>query len=313
MPAAVSTAPAARGRRGRGRGAPGRREDTAFGLTLVAPQVIGYVLFGLVPIVQVAYYSLQEINPLSGESRFVGFDNYRDIIASPTMHTVFRVTAIYVFAMAVSGVLLALGLALLLNSKLPFVTFFRSVYFLPALVTLAAWTIVWRFILQPSGLAGSLLSAVGLGQPQFLFDKNWALFSVVLVQVLKNVGINMMLFLAALQTVPQELVEAARIDGAGTWTVLRRVTLPQIAPSIIMVTILMTVGSFKVFEQILLMTNGGPGQATSVLSFEIYQQAFGASEIGYASALAMFLFVLVTVITVLIWQVRKRVVFHEAE
>jgi multiple sugar transport system permease protein len=123
----------------------------------------------------------------------------------------------------------------------------------------------------------------------------------------------MMIFLAALQAVPQELLDASLVDGAGRWARFRHVVLPQISPAIIMVFMLMVSGSFKVFELVLLLTNGGPGVQTSVLAFEIFRQAFRLNDIGYASALSVFLFVLVIALIGIIWQFRKRMVFHEAE
>jgi multiple sugar transport system permease protein len=278
---------------------------------LLAPQALGFVAFGLAPLVEVAWYSLRKFRPLSSESIFVGFQNYSAILNDATMHEVFRVTLIFVGGLTLTGIPLALGLALLVNAKMPFIAFFRGVYFVPALISVAAWAILWRYILAPSGLADGILRTFGLGPPRWLNSPDWALFSVIFVQVLKNVGINMMLFLAALQAIPDELYEAARVDGAGSWSTFRRITIPLMAPAILMVTMLMLTGAFKVFETILLLTQGGPGVATSVLSFEIYLQAFSANNLGYASALAMILFVMVLVTVGLIWGARKRWVFHE--
>jgi multiple sugar transport system permease protein len=296
---------------------PGRsRRDAGrnpFGYTLLAPQVIGFTAIGVTAVVWVVWLSLHNVNVLSQQRTFVGVDNYVRIFSDPDMRTILPNTGFFVLVLSVLGTALALALAMLLNQKLPGINIFRAAIFIPALVTMVAWTLVWRFIVQPEGALDALFGAVGLGPYPWLRGGPLTLVIFAIIQMTKNVGVNVMIFLAALQAVPDELIDAARIDGAGRWGRFRHVVLPQISPAVLMVFMLMITGSFKIFEVVLLLTNGGPGIQSSVLSFAIYQQAFQLNDIGYASALAVCLFVLVLLLTAVIWQLRKRLVFHESE
>ncbi|MDT0158801.1 sugar ABC transporter permease [Microbacterium sp. ARD32] len=303
----------------RGRYAPSSRRNSLqagrnlFGYALLAPQTLGMLVVGIVAIGGVVQLSLTRVNVLAGTSDFVGIDNYTRIFGDPAMGVVLSNTFFFVVVLSVGGTVLALALALLLNQKLAGINFFRAAIFVPALVTTVAWTLVWGFILQPGGLLDGIVGLVGAGPLPWLRGEWLTLAVFAVIQLTKNVGINMMIFLAALQAVPQELLDAAHVDGAGRWTRFRHVVLPQISSAIIMVFMLMVSGSFKVFELVLLLTNGGPGVQTSVLAFEIYRQAFRLNDIGYASALSVFLFVLVIALIGIIWQFRKRMVFHESE
>jgi len=306
-------------RRGSATPSPTRRRSAlhagrnVFGYALLAPQTLGMLVVGLVAIGGVVQLSLTRVNVLAGTREFVGIDNYARIFSDPNMTVVLSNTFFFVVVLSIGGTVLALALALLLNQKLAGINFFRAAIFIPALVTTVAWTLVWGFILQPGGLLDGIVGLVGAGPFPWLRGEWLTLAVFAFIQLTKNVGINMMIFLAALQAVPQELLDAAHVDGAGRWTRFRHVVLPQISSAIIMVFMLMVSGSFKVFELVLLLTNGGPGVQTSVLAFEIYRQAFRLNDIGYASALSVFLFALVIALIGIIWQFRKRMVFHESE
>jgi multiple sugar transport system permease protein len=288
------------------------RDRNGFGYFLLAPQVIAFTAAGLVALGWVIWLSLNNINVLARSQTFVGLDNYARILQDPNMATVLPNTLFFVVIISVSNTVIGLLLALLMNQKLPGITVFRSLIFVPALVTMVAWTLVWRFIVQPAGGLDALLGLVGIPEIPWLRSGWVTLALFAFIQMTKNVGINMILFLSALQSIPEELSEAARIDGANRWGVFRHVTVPQISAATLMVFMLTVVGSFKIFEIVLLLTNGGPGVQTSVLSFAIYQNAFVLNDVGYASALAVLLFALVLVLSGLIWQLRRRLVFNES-
>ncbi|GLI26433.1 sugar ABC transporter permease [Agromyces rhizosphaerae] len=284
-----------------------------FGYALLAPQMVGFLAIGVVALVWVVWLSLNHVNVLAGTQEFVGLANYTRILSDPNMATVLPNTFFFVCVLSIAGTIVALLLALMLNQALRGINIYRSIIFIPALVTMVAWSLVWSFIVQPEGLLDAVLAFLGLDPLPWLRG-GWLTLSVfAFIQLTKNVGINVMIFLGALQAVPQELIEAARIDGAGRMRVVRSVVVPQISPAILMVFMLMIVGSFKVFEVVLILTEGGPGVQSSVLSFEIYKQAFKLNDVGYASALSVLLFALILLLTTAIWQVRKRVVFHEAD
>jgi len=286
------------------------RADSAFGYTLAAPQIIGFAVFGIYPLVEVFRLSTLRVNSLSGNEQFVGLDNYVRLTTDPGMPTVLVNTAFFVAVLSIVGTVLALGLALLVNQTIAGINIFRAAIFLPALISMVAWTIVWGYILQPRGLLDAFLVGLGGSPYPWLRSELVTLGILVGVQALKNVGLNMMILLAALQGVPSELKEAARVDGAGNFRIFRSIVLPEISPAILMVFMLMIVGSFKVFDVIHLLTQGGPGVSTTVLSYYVYVQAFTNNDVGYASALSVLLFGLVLVITVLVWQLRRRFVSY---
>lgn len=284
-----------------------------FGYSLLAPGILGFLAVGGTALVWVFWLSLHSINVLSQEQRFVGFDNYERILHDPDMKTILPNTALFVVVLSVLGTVVAVALAVMLNQRLPGINIFRTAIFIPALVTMVAWALVWQFIVQPKGALDAGFDIIGLGPFPWLRGGPLTLVIFAVIQMTKNVGINVIIILATLQAVPNQLLEAARIDGAGAWTRFRHVIVPQISATILMVFMLMVTGSFKVFEIVLLLTNGGPGIESSVLSFEIYRQAFELNNIGYASALAVILFLTVLVLTGIIWQLRKRFVYHESE
>ncbi|MFJ3408229.1 carbohydrate ABC transporter permease [Promicromonospora sp. NPDC090134] len=287
------------------------RRDWLVGYTMVAPVVLGSLAFVVLPLGMVVWYSLHEWNVLANTFTFVGAENYQRMASDPGLGDALLATVWFSIGLVVVNIALALLLAVLLNQKLPGTTTFRTFFFSPVVVSLVAWTIVWSFLLQADGGINGFLEQVGVQGPNWLRHPTTAMIAVIIVQVFKNVGLNMILFLAALQGVPEELQEAARLDGAGAWRRFRSITLPLISPTILLVSIITIVGSLEVFAQIDVLTGGGPGNSTTVLVYYLYQQAFRFNEFGYASALAVLLFLIVLVLTLLQWQSRKRWVFHE--
>ncbi|MEU4242559.1 sugar ABC transporter permease [Actinoplanes sp. NPDC026619] len=289
-----------------------KRQDRLTAYAFIAPQLAGTVAFVLIPLVLVFWYSLHEWNVLANTFTFTGADNYRQLADDPNVPKVLLATLFFSAGLVVVNLSLALLLAVLLNQKLRGTTVFRVMFFSPVVVSLVAWTIVWRFMLQDNGGINAFLNAVGLDGPNWLRSGGTAMAAVIVVQVLKNVGLNMVLFLAALQGVPPELYEAARTDGANAWTVFRRITLPLISPTILLTSIITVVGSLQVFAQIAVLTEGGPGTSTTVLVYYLYQQAFQFHAFGYGATLSVLLFLIVLALTVFQWQLRKRWVFHES-
>lgn len=288
-----------------------RRRDQVAGYLFITPQLIGTALFVLVPLGLVGWYSLHEWNVLAGTFEFTGADNYRQLAADPGLPGVLAATALFSVGLVVVNLSLALLLAVLLNQKLRGTVVFRTLFFSPVVVSLVAWTIVWRFLLQDNGGVNGLLGVVGVDGPNWLRGEATAMIAVIVVQVIKNVGLNMVLFLAALQGVPGELYEAARVDGARRWTQFRRITVPLISPTILLTSIITVVGSLQVFAQIAVLTQGGPGNSTTVLVYYLYQQAFQFHHFGYGATLSVLLFGIVLALTVVQWQMRRRWVFHE--
>jgi multiple sugar transport system permease protein len=287
-----------------------RREAVA-GYLFVAPQMLGIMLFVLIPLGLVVYYSLHEWNVLAGTFRNVGAANYTKLATDPALPEVLLASAIFSAGLVVFNLCLALLLAVLVDQKLKGITIFRTLFFSPVVVSLVAWTIVWGFLLQANGGINGVLSVFGITGPNWLRTPATAMISVIAVQVFKNVGLNMVLFLAALQGVPNELYEAARVDGASRFKQFRRITLPLISPTILLTMIITIVGSLQVFAQIAVLTQGGPGMSTTVLVYYLFQQAFQFHRFGYGSTISILLFVIVAGLTLAQWQLRRKLVFYE--
>lgn len=288
-----------------------RRRDELAGWLFVTPQLIGIVAFVIVPLGLVVWYSLHEWNVLAGTFDFVGGDNYQALASDPRLGPALRATGLFSVGLVVLNLSLALFLAVLLNQKLRGTVVFRTLFFSPVVVTLVAWTIVWGFLLQDNGGINGFLNTLGIDGPNWLRGDATAMISVIVVQLFKGVGLNMVLFLAALQGVPAELYEAAKIDGASAWARFRRVTVPLISPTILLTSILTVVGSLQVFAQIAVLTQGGPGTSTTVLVYYLYQQAFQFHHFGYGATISLLLFGIVLALTVLQWRMRRRWAFYE--
>jgi multiple sugar transport system permease protein len=284
-----------------------RRRDNVVGYLLIAPQLLGGLVFVLLPLALIGWYSLNEWNVLAGTFEFSGAANYRKLIADERLRSVLGSTALFSAGLVAFNLSLALVLALLLNQRLRGIAFFRTLFFSPVLVSLVAWTIVWQMLLQPNGGVNGLLDLIGVDGPNWLRGEGTAMLSVIFVQVIKNVGLNMVLFLAALQGVPTHLYEAATLDGASRWTQFRRITVPLISPTILLTSIITIVGSLQVFAQIAVLTQGGPGTSTTVLVYYLYQQAFQFHHFGYGATLSVLLFAIVAALTFVQWRMRRKV------
>ncbi|WP_431030962.1 carbohydrate ABC transporter permease [Plantibacter sp. RU18] len=287
------------------------RGDRWIGLAFVAPQVIGVLALGVVPFVAVIWYSLNEWTPLTGSFDFVGIDNYTRLFGDQRFFNSLRSSFLFGVGIVVLNLVLALCLALLLNNRLRGISTFRAFFFSPVVVSIIAWSIVWNFLLAPEGGVNGTLAMFGIDGTGWLTDPATALGSVVVIQVFKGVGMNMVLFLAALQGVPGEIKEAARLDGAGPVRLFFAVTLPMISPTVLLAGILTTIGSLEVFAPIQLLTKGGPADTTLVLPYFLYQTAFQQQEFGYASAIGVVLFIIILGLTMAQWMSRKKWVNDE--
>ncbi|GAA1677226.1 sugar ABC transporter permease [Kribbella yunnanensis] len=284
-----------------------RRRDVLTGYVFILPQLAGVALFVLLPVGMAIWYSLNDWNVFTGQQTFVGAANYAALADDPQLPKVLLATTLFSGGVVVLNIALGLLIAVLLNRKFRGVTFFRTLFFSPVVVSVVAWTLVWGFLLQDNGAINGLFG----GGPNWLQHGDTAMISVIFTQVVRSVGVNMVLFLAALQGVPGELYEAARIDGASNRSVFSRITLPLISPTILLTVIVTIVGALQSFAQIAVLTAGGPELSTTVLVYYVFQQAFKFNDIGYGSTLALMLLSFVMVLTLLQWQLRRKWVFYE--
>ena len=287
--------------------------DALWGYLFIAPQFLGFLFFVLGPMIAIFVYSLMERNLLSGKTSFVGLNNFVTLFTQdPLFPKVLGNTLIFTAGLVPLNLILALILAILLSRQSFIINFFRTVFFAPVVTSSVAWVIVWSFMLQgDKGTINQILKVFGITGPNWLLNPGWAMFWVIITRVLKNVGLNMVLFLAALQDMPREHLEAARVDGANNWDLIWNIYLPFLAPTILLVTVITVIGSLNVFDHILLLTGGGPSNSTMVLSYYVYFTAFKVNETGYASTIAVVLFLIALGLTTLQWSMRKKYSYNE--
>jgi multiple sugar transport system permease protein len=274
----------------------------------ISPTLAGFLIFFVGPLIAVVWYSLTEWNLLTQQATFVGMDNYHDaLFRNPDFWHVVRNSIVFAIGLVPLNMALALSLALALSRRFPGVVFFRTVFFAPVVTSAVAWAIVWKFLLQgEAGFVNQMLAYVGVDGPNWLREPNWAMAAVIVTRVIKMVGLNMILYIAALQAIPRDYEAAARLEGASSWHIFRLVTWPLLGPTTLVIMVITTIGSFKVFDHIYQMTGGGPENGTLVLAFYIYRQGFEFFDVGYASALAMIMFVIVMALTVAQLALRRR-------
>ncbi len=274
----------------------------------LVPTVVLYGVYTIYPIIASYWYSLVEWNGFDSDQKFVGLSNYREVFADPLFWNSFKVTLFFMLLVVPARVLLTLLLAMVLNSpKLPLIGLLRSAFFIPVVTTTAIIGVVMRFILDPaSGPITTVLTKLGFGGVDFLGDQHLALPTAAVLYVWKFFGVTMIYWLAALQTIPYELYEAARIDGAGTGQLFRHITLPMLKPFLIIITVLTVEETFHNFDLMYTLTGGGPYFHTEIIEIYIYRWAFAASipQLGHASAAAVIFGLLVAVVGALqLWGV----------
>lgn len=281
--------------------------NTAVGWTFLLPNFIGFALLTLVPVVLLFYYAFTSWDVFGG-AEWTGLANFRQLVRDASFWTAMTNTVYYTALHIPLTLAASLGLALLLNRRLRGVAFFRTVAFFPYITSIVAIAQVWNMLFSPTyGPFNEALRAIGIDNPPgWTTSGDWSMPAVIIVGTWREMGYYMLLFLAGLQTIPGQLYEAATVDGANAWQRFRSVTLPGLRPTTFFVTVMLTIGSFKVFDLILVMTDGGPGQSTLVLSQYIYQKGFEENQFGYASAVSVVLFALCFGITVVQFLVNKR-------
>jgi multiple sugar transport system permease protein len=284
-----------------------KRRNTLLGWSFILPNFIGFALLTLVPVIALFYIAFTDWNAF-GTARLVGLDNFTRLIADHSFRIALFNTAYYSAFHIPLTLGLSLALALLLNRKMRGVAFFRTAAFFPYVTSIVAIAVVWNMLFSPEfGPINQFLTSIGISHPPgWTTSSTWAMPAVIIVGTWREMGYYMLLFLAGLQTIPPELYEAARVDGANPWQRFLNITIPCLRPTTFFITVMLTIGSFKVFDLILVMTNGGPGQSTLVLSQYIYQKGFVENKLGYASAVSIVLFLICISITVAQFVINKR-------
>ena len=267
----------------------------------VAPGLLIITVFFFVPVLAALAVSLTDFDLYAladiRNLRFVGLDNYWRLLHTPDFWRALTNTAYFVVVGVPLSLAASLAAALLVNSRLAYLAaFFRTALFAPVVTTLVAVAVVWRYLLHTRyGLLNYALAHLGIHPIDWLGDPHWALPAIILFAVWKNFGYNMVIFLAALQSIPADLYEAARLDGASLWQEFGRITLPMLRPTLLLVSILTVAGYFQLFAEPYVMTQGGPLQSTTTIVLMMYQQGFRWWRMGMAAAIAFVLFVIMLI------------------
>jgi len=295
------------------------RESAAF-YGFIAPWLIGMLVFTLYPLLASLYYSFTDFNGV--EMNFIGLGNYEKMIAEPLFYQSLWVTFKYAIVVVPLNMAAALGLALLMNQQIPLLSFWRTLYYLPSIISGVASAMLWRWILNPDiGLLNVFLAQIGVTGPRWFWDESWALPSYWLMS-LWGVGGSMIIYLAGLQGVPTSLYEAAELDGANAWQRLTKITLPMISPVLLFTFITNLITSFQVFTQVFVISGqgggggislGGPNNSTLMYVLYLVSNGIRSSKLGYGSALSWVLFIIIMALTFVFLKLSQSVVYYEDE
>ena len=292
--------------------------DHLSGWAFILPSVVLIVVFGLLPIVWGLVLSFQKAGLISPEREWVGLDNYARIVSDPKARQAAINTITYTLLFVPSSILLALFVAHALNRRIAFIRFYRLAVFIPVVTSTIATGIMFLWLFDKNfGLANWLLDKVGVGPFGFFEDPDQAMIALVLMTVWGWLGFDTIIYLAALQGVPQELIEAAAIDGASRWTTFWRITWPMLGPATLLLVVWSTISALQLFDEVFFVTKGGPLGRTSVVVFYVYRLAFeqgigGLSLAGYAAAIAYVLFLAILLLTLAQFWLGRRVIHYSS-
>jgi multiple sugar transport system permease protein len=277
-----------------------KKGDGLAALLFLSPTLVVFGAFILFPVLFSFYLSFQQWNMFSGESTFVGLDNYSRLFRSEEFWQVLKNTAIYTIGTIPLNMAFSLLIAYILNKKIAGKKFLRTAFFAPVIISPVAAALIWRWLYDPNfGLINYAIAIFGIGAVNWLNDPSAAMLALIIMGVWKTFGINMVLFSAGLQGIPDSYYEAAEIDGAGKFAKFWHITIPMLAPTTFFIMIMSMISSFQVFDIVYVLTSGGPLGSTKVLVFYVYEQAFKFFEMGYASAAAYVLFAILFILTML--------------
>ncbi|MGG7620745.1 carbohydrate ABC transporter permease [Bacillus coreaensis] len=285
------------------------KTENVAGLLFVSPMLIGVSVLVLIPILATFLLSFAEwsfITPLS-QLKWVGFNNFTRLFQDPIFLKSILNNAIFILTVPIC-MIISLLLAITIDRNVYFKGFFKVAFFMPYISSVVAIAVVWQVLFHPSaGPINQVLMSLGIDNPpKWIADPNFALISIMLIQVWVSIGFNMIIFLAGLQNIPKDLYEAADIDGANAWVKFKHITVPMISPTSFFLFITGIISTFKVFDLVAVLTKGGPMHSTSMIVWNLYETAFVNLKIGPASAMAVVLFVIVFAITIIQWIGQKK-------
>jgi multiple sugar transport system permease protein len=295
----------------RRRSGPRLRQEARWAALFLAPDLLGVLAFTAFPVFAAIVLSFLDWNLITA-ARYAGLDNFQELLKDEVFWRTMAHTVYFTVGTVPTSMALGLVLALALNRPLRGVTFLRTAYFIPVIVPLISVAMVWRWLYDRDfGLINYFLNLTGLPVIGWLTDRTWAMPAVILMSIWKGLGYNLVIYLAGLQSIPRRLYEAAEMDGATAWQRFWRITFPLLTPTTFFVLVVSIISSFQVFSQVYVMTRGGPGDATTTIVYYIYHVGFELFRMGYASALAWTLFIVVFVLTLVQVRTQRRWVYYE--
>ncbi len=284
---------------------------TGWVLLFLLPSLLGLIIFTLVPLMASLGLTLFDWDLLT-PPKFIGLGNFQALLQDETFRDALLHTLLFIAGYIPLVLVAGLSVALLLDRRLRGIGLFRVLFFIPVVSAWVAVALMWSWLLNPQfGLVNYLLRLIGIHGPAWLFDPNWAMPAIIISSVWKDTGFVAVMYLAGLQGIPEQYYEAASIDGATRWQSFRAITVPLLSPTTFFALIISLINSFQVFDQIWIMTNGGPAGATTVIVEQVVRNAFTYSKMGYASAISWVLFVIVFAVTVFQTRVQKRWVTYD--
>lgn len=281
-------------------------------LLYLFPSILLFSVFIFYPMFRTIYLSFFLTDQQGAAALFVGFENYTYLFESKEFQNSIKATVLFVLYTVPTGVVIALFLALIANEKLKGIGFFRTVYSSTMGISVAASSVVWLFLFHPSiGMFNRLLHVMNLPGVQWLLDPDWALVSISISTIWMNIGFSFLILLGGLQNIDEYLYESAKIDGAGYWYQLRRITIPMLSPTLFFIITISLINAFQTFGQVDILTKGGPSQSTNLIVYSIYREAFINYQFGTASAQAVFLFICILIVTILQFKLGEKKVHYQ--
>ena len=290
-----------------------RRKEILAAYLFLLPSLMGYAIFVAGPMVAAFVFSFFRWDIFT-PPEFIGLDNFRSLFRDPRFFIVLKNTLVFVAAAVALLITIGLGIALMINRKIPSILryFFRTTYFFPVIISLASVSIIWQFLLNTDyGPINYYLGKLGFDPVPWLSSSRWALRSIIMLFVWKNLGFYVILFLAGLQGIPRQLYEAAEIDGANNWKKFWSITLSLVSPTIFFATVIALIGAFQLFDAPYIMTQGGPGDATRTIVMYLYLNGFRFLRMGYAITVSIALLLMVLVFTIFQFRISRRWVFYQ--
>ncbi len=290
-----------------------KRSEALAGYLFILPTFIGFAIFILYPLVESLRISFYEYSIL-GDTHYVGLDNYARLINDSRLRTTYRNTIVFTGFAVFFNAGIGLLLAVFLNRRMPVLmrNFYRSAFFFPILIAHTYIAVIWQYLYhQETGVINYYLAFIGIDPIPWLSHPAWAMAAIIIMDVWKNTGFAMLVFLAGLQSIPHEYYEAAQLDGANERQLFFRITIPLLSPTIFFILVIFMIGALQVFDTIIVLTQGGPGDATRSVVMYIYQQAFQRLDFGYAAAVSYTLFLVIMAVTLLQFWGSRRWVHYE--